>query len=94
MSEHAEDPEDLAFGGETPSVEVIVYRHGAIVHRELCESEEAAAGVVEHWDELDGVHCVVEDLASKHRPGQILEPNADFFADEDDADSRGRQEES
>ena len=66
---------DVAFpGGDSPTVEVVVFRHGAEVHRELCESAEAAALVVEEWGEQDGVHCQVDDLSVHHRPGQILEP--------------------
>jgi hypothetical protein len=49
---------------ETPTVEVVVYQHGAEVHRELCESATAAAEVVEQWSELDDVECTVDDLAA------------------------------
>ena len=83
MGEHAEDRQAIEFGGEAPTVEVIVYRDGELVHRELCESVETAAGVVEEWGELEGVECVVDDLSVKHRAGQILEPDAETFADED-----------
>jgi hypothetical protein len=59
---------------ETPTVEVRVYRHGELVHRELCESEERAALVIEEWSELDGIECEVDDLSVRHEAGQILEP--------------------
>lgn len=82
--EHAEDREAVEFGGEAPTVEVVVYRHGELVHRELCESPEAAAAVVEEWSELEGVECFVDDLAVKHEPGQILEPDPeDLYPEED-----------
>ena len=37
-------PEDP---GETPTLEVCVYRNGVLVHRELCESEADAAAATE-----------------------------------------------
>ncbi len=77
MGPPAEDREGVEYGGEAPTVEVTVYRHGELVHRELCESAEVAADVVERWGELDGVECFVDDLAVRHRPGQILEPESE-----------------
>jgi len=71
-----------AFGDTAPTVEVVVYRHGEVVHRELCESTEAARDVVDRWSELDGVECIVEDLAARHEPGQILQPDIDDLVDE------------
>ena len=59
---------------EAPTIEVRVFRHGELVHHELCESEEQAALVIEQWAELDGVECEVDDLSVHHRPGEILEP--------------------
>jgi hypothetical protein len=83
IGEHAEDREAVEFGGEAPTVEVVVFRHGEQVHRELCESADAANDVVAEWVELDGVECVVDDLAVKHDVGEILEPDADEpFADD------------
>jgi len=64
---------------ESPTVEVIVFRHGHEIRRELCESAEQVAAVVDLWSELEGVHCQVDDLAVHHTPGQILEPTADVF---------------
>jgi hypothetical protein len=63
--------EDL---GETPTIEVRVFRHGELVERELCESEEQAARVVEEWAEVDGVSCEVDDLSVRHHPGDVFEP--------------------
>lgn len=60
--------------GETPTIEVRVYRHGELVERELHESEEQAALAVEAWEEIEGVECEVDDLSFRHRPGEILEP--------------------
>lgn len=58
---------------ETPTVEVRVYRDGRLMHRELCESDEDAALVVEEWNEIEGTECEVDDLSSPHRPDQILD---------------------
>jgi hypothetical protein len=58
---------------ETPTVEVRVYRGGRLVHRELCESDEDAALVVERWSEVEGTEFEVDDLSSPHRPDQILD---------------------
>jgi hypothetical protein len=68
---------------EAPTVEVRVFRHGTLVHRELVESEEQAAAVVDEWAELDGVQCEVDDLSIRHRPGEILEPELLTPPDED-----------
>lgn len=55
---HPEDPSD------TPTTEVVVRRHGAVIGRHLCESEEEAAAVVAHWEEQRGVECEVVDLTA------------------------------
>jgi len=77
MGEHADDREALEYGGEAPTVEVTVYRHGELLHRELCDSAESAADLAEQWEELGDVECLVDDLSVRHRPGQILEPEAE-----------------
>ncbi|MCZ7527210.1 MAG: hypothetical protein M5U14_13015 [Acidimicrobiia bacterium] len=68
--------------GETPTIEVTVYRHGEVIHRELVESEEAAAEVVERWTEEPGVECSVDDLSVHHEAGDILEPEPTALEDE------------
>ena len=50
--------------GETPAVEVRVYRDGELVHTELCESEEQAAAIVDWWEETPGVECELYDLSA------------------------------
>lgn len=67
---------------DAPTVEVRVFRHGALVHQELVESEEQAALVVDEWAELDGVRCEVDDLSIRHRPGDILGPEPAELLDE------------
>lgn len=59
---------------EAPTIEVRVWRHGELVHTELCESEEQASLVLEEWQEMDGVRCEVDDMSVRHRQGEILEP--------------------
>jgi hypothetical protein len=56
-------PDDM---GQGPAVEVRVYRHGELVHTERCESEDAAAAVVEWWEETLGIECEVDDLSVAH----------------------------
>ena len=73
--------------GEAPTVEVRVFRHGALIRDELVESEEQAALVVQEWAELDGVTCEVDDLSVRHRAGQIHEPELAELHDEE-ADRR------
>jgi hypothetical protein len=82
---------------EAPTIEVRVFLHGELVHRELCESEDQAALVVEEWSELDGVDCEVDDLSVHHRPGEILEPEPaelreEAYPDQRELDRRARSE--
>lgn len=82
---------------EAPTIEVRVYRHGDLVHRELCESEEQAALVIEEWSELDGVECEVDDLSVRHEPGEILEPEPaelreQAYPDQREIDRQARSE--
>jgi hypothetical protein len=67
----------------TPSIEVRVYRHGDLIERRMCESEEEAAAVVEEWSELDDVSCLVDDLSFHHAPGDVLEPEPTEVTTED-----------
>jgi hypothetical protein len=83
MGIHAEAAEVVEFGAEAPTVEVRVFEHGRLAHRELCETAEAAEDVVERWAEVEGMECVVDDLATRHRSGQILEPDEERATDEE-----------
>ena len=47
---------------DSPTLEVRVLRHGALVHRELCASDADAAAVADRWSELDGITVEVDDL--------------------------------
>jgi hypothetical protein len=64
----AEDP------ATEPTIEVTVFRDGAVVDRILCESDQDAIAVVEQWTEQPGVRCQIDDLSSRHRAGDVLEP--------------------
>lgn len=72
-----------SFGAESPTVEVVVCRDGREVARELCDSAEDAALVVEQWSEDPGVMCQVDDLSECHRPEDIRDPSPDDPLDDD-----------
>jgi hypothetical protein len=59
----------------TGTIEVRVFRDGELIARTLVETEAEAETVVEAWSEQDAVHCEVDDVAVRHRAGQILEPD-------------------
>jgi hypothetical protein len=69
---------------ETPRIEVRVYRHGDLVQRELCDSEEDASEVVESWSEHDDVICEVDDLTTRHHPEDVLAPEPALLVDDDE----------
>lgn len=69
--------------GQTPTIEVRVFRHGELVQRTLCESEEEAARVLEQWNEVDDVTFLVDDLGSRHAPSDVLAPEAPETVNED-----------
>lgn len=69
--------------GNTPGTEVRVFRHGELVERVLCESEEEAAVVLDKWAEMDDVTCLVDDLSFHHKPGDVLEPEPPEPTDEE-----------
>ncbi len=58
ISHHNQDPSN------TPISAVVVRRDGIEIDRQLCESEEEAAAIIAHWEELPGVECEVVDLAT------------------------------
>lgn len=65
-----------------PTVEVVVYRNGEVVHRELCESEADAASVIEQWKEVSGTEFQIDDLAVRHGPDDILDPGEAVLDDD------------
>jgi hypothetical protein len=84
MTGHADDLEGMPFGGQAPTVEVVIYQHGSEIHRELCESIDAAEAVVEEWGELEGVECTVDELGARHAGEEIPDvepPGTDIGSD-------------
>jgi hypothetical protein len=64
-------------------VEVVVFRDGREVARELHDTPEQAADAVARWSEEHGVVCQVDDLSVHHRPSDIREPVADDVFDDE-----------
>jgi hypothetical protein len=67
----------------TPTIEVRVFRHGELIERQLCESDEEAAALVEQWSEIEDVTCLVDDLSFHHTPSDVLEPEPPEPANEE-----------
>lgn len=55
---------DLQDPSDTPITEVVVLRDGVEIGRYPCESEQEAADIIAHWDELPGVECEVVDVST------------------------------
>ena len=76
-----------AFIDRTPELsglEVRVFRHGRLVHREVCESEEEAVLAVDAWSEFDDVECrVVEACSTPHHLLDGMEEEEPLGADAD-----------
>lgn len=72
--------------GEVPTLEVRVSRHGSLVHRELCESEEQAQLVLDTWSDVEDVECEIRQLSRRRsdddtevepvEPGDVEYPEA------------------
>jgi hypothetical protein len=77
---------DRGFGTESPTIEVIAFRNGREIGRELCDTPEEAALAVEQWSEQRGVTCQVDDLAVHHTPRDVLDPSPDDIDDAREAD--------
>jgi hypothetical protein len=74
-------PDDF---GSAPTIEVTVYRHGDVVQRVLCESDDEVQSVIDQWGEVEGTEFQVDDLSVQHRPGDVLEPDAgDGYGDDE-----------
>ncbi len=72
---------DVDGSAEARPIEVRVFRHGRLIHREWCESEEQASLVVDDWSEIEGVECEVGDLSG-------VEPAGEGFGEPVEADER------
>ena len=71
-------------GSTIPTLEVRIYRDGALVQRELCESDEEANDVVDAWSEVEGIRFEIEDLTRSSTPAGVLDPRP-WEVDADDA---------
>lgn len=67
-----------------PTIEVRIYRNSQLLVRELVETEEDAAAVVEQWSDVENVYVLVDDLSAHHAPGDILAPDELLTSDDDD----------
>jgi hypothetical protein len=75
--------------GDAAPVEVRLYRGDDLAHRQLCESAEEAASLVEQWADRGITRVDVDDLSTRHEPGEILEPERFVdVADPDDGHER------
>ena len=61
-------------GDGVGTIEVRAYREGKIVHRQLCESAEDAAALVDVWEQHEGIECEVDDLSHDRQLGEAAEP--------------------
>jgi hypothetical protein len=68
----------------SPTIEVRVHRGDELLARELCETEEEAATVVEKWSDVEGVDVLVDDLSAHHGPEDILAPDDLPLTDDED----------
>lgn len=59
---------------DNPTLEVRVYRDGALTQRERVETEEEAAALVETWSDVEGARCEVVDLTRDREPSGVLDP--------------------
>ncbi len=66
--------EDSLYDNGTSVIEVRIYRDDQLLARELCESEDDAAAVVDRWSELGNLSFLVDDLSRHHAPEDILAP--------------------
>lgn len=67
----------------TPTLEVRILRDGAVVQRELVESDDEANAVVDAWSDVEGVQVVVDDF-TRSEPARVLDPRP-WEVDADDA---------
>jgi hypothetical protein len=66
---------ETSYDAGAPTIEVRIYREGRLLARELVETEQDAAGVVERWSDVENVYVLVDDLSVRHAPGDILAPD-------------------
>jgi hypothetical protein len=67
-----------------PTLEVRIYDHDRLLARELCESEEDAATVVERWSDVANLFVVADHLSTNHEPDDILAPDEPLIGSDED----------
>ena len=65
------------YGGETPSVEVRVYRDGRLIERELCEDSERVTACSMRGRRSTESNARSTTSRARHRPGDVLEPESE-----------------
>jgi hypothetical protein len=76
-------------GSDGPAIEVVAFRDGREIARELYDTPDEAARAVDRWSESNGVVCQVDDLSARHRPSDVRDPAPDdarYDADEERVD--------
>lgn len=63
----------------TATWQVVVRRHGAVVHQELVESPEQAATIAATWGDVEDAEVEVTDLQGHREGGDLV-----AFDDEED----------
>lgn len=75
-------PDEFDVGA--PTIRVNVYESGQLIAQVACESADDAADAVNTWEAREGVECVVEDLSVTHGPDDVLTPEPEDAAQDDD----------
>lgn len=57
----------------SPAVQVRVLRGDRLVALELCEDECEAEDLLQQWSEMEGVSFVVDDIAARDEPDDVVE---------------------
>jgi len=60
--------ESSLYDADTSAIEVLISCGDQLIARELCESEQDAAAVVDRWSELRNVSFLVDDPVPASRP--------------------------
>lgn len=77
-------PAGTEYDAGAPTIEVCIYRGDLLLVRELCETEADAAALVEQWSDVQDVYVLIDDLSSRHGPGDILAPDELLTGDDGD----------
>jgi hypothetical protein len=67
-----------------PTIEVRIYSHDRLLTRELCESEDDVAAVIDGWSDVANLFVLVDDLPVENGPGDVIAheaPDVDMAED-------------